>query len=29
MPPITAATEVNRSVQDVFAYATAPARFCE
>jgi hypothetical protein len=29
MPPITASTEVNRSAEDVFAYATDPARFSE
>lgn len=29
MPPITTTTEVNRSAQDVFAYATDPTRFRE
>lgn len=29
MPPITATTEVNRSAQDVFAYATDPTFFRE
>ncbi|MDT5039405.1 MAG: hypothetical protein QOE51_390 [Actinoplanes sp.] len=29
MPPITTSTEVGRSAQDVFAYATDPARFHE
>lgn len=29
MPPITASTEVDRSAEDVFAYATDPTRFSE
>lgn len=29
MPPLTTHTEVNRSAQDVFAYATDPKRFSE
>lgn len=29
MPPITVSTDVNRSADDVFAYATDPARFAE
>jgi uncharacterized protein YndB with AHSA1/START domain len=29
MPPITTSTEVNRSAEDVFAYATDPTRFHE
>lgn len=29
MPPITTATEVDRSAQDVFAYAIDPTRFHE
>jgi hypothetical protein len=29
MPPITTSTEVNRSAEDVFTYATDPARFSE
>ncbi|MGI8491511.1 MAG: SRPBCC family protein [Acidimicrobiales bacterium] len=29
MPPIVASTEVNRSAEDVFAYATDPTRFGE
>jgi uncharacterized protein YndB with AHSA1/START domain len=29
MPPITTSTEVDRSAEDVFAYATDPTRFPE
>jgi len=29
MPPITVSTEVDRSAEDVFAYATDPTRFRE
>jgi uncharacterized protein YndB with AHSA1/START domain len=29
MPPITVSTEVDRPAEDVFAYATDPARFSE
>ncbi|HEV7960998.1 MAG TPA: SRPBCC family protein [Actinoplanes sp.] len=29
MPPITTSTDVDRSVEDVFAYATDPTRFHE
>jgi hypothetical protein len=29
MPPITTSTEVDRSAEDVFAYATDPTRFHE
>lgn len=29
MPPITVSTEIERPAQDVFAYATDPARFAE
>jgi hypothetical protein len=29
MPPITTSIEVDRSAEDVFAYATDPTRFCE
>jgi hypothetical protein len=29
MPPITVSTEVDRSADDVFAYATDPIRFHE
>ena len=29
MPPITVSTEVDRSAEDVFAYATDPTRFHE
>ena len=29
MPPIIASTEVNRPVEEVFAYATDPSRFAE
>lgn len=29
MPPITASVEVDRSADDVFAYATDPSRFSE
>ena len=29
MPPITVSTEVDRSAEDVFAYATDPTRFSE
>ena len=29
MPPITVSTEVDRSAEDVFAYATDPTRFAE
>jgi uncharacterized protein YndB with AHSA1/START domain len=29
MPPIIASTEVNRPVEEVFAYATDPTRFAE
>lgn len=29
MPPITASVEVDRSVEEVFAYATDPSRFSE
>ena len=29
MPPITASAEINRSTEDVFAYATDPSRFSE
>jgi len=29
MPPITTTTEINRSAEDVFAYATDPSRFSE
>lgn len=29
MPPITVSGEVNRSAEDVFAYATDPTRFSE
>jgi hypothetical protein len=29
MPPITVSTEIERSIEDVFAYATDPTRFSE
>ncbi|MGH9081126.1 MAG: SRPBCC family protein [Acidimicrobiales bacterium] len=29
MPPITASIEIDRSAEDVFAYATDPSRFSE